>query len=241
MPGSIELQQGADLLFEVVDGGSTLRVRVPAGLFAKLADLTPGDGANLIGFDRLVTAWDTDTLGEVLAEVLGFKKGLVSLANHISFNPVNDGADIQLLLPQALGTGSDVEFARVRSGRLGLPSSGGALTIASIGAGAGSTANAGSFVLSGAGWFHRVQLTVSGTTSGALQTVATFNFPAAYASPPFVVLIPEGRNASALQGAASTACAVTSVTTTGFTLTSGTTTPLNSGTQYSWNFLVIGG
>jgi hypothetical protein len=237
---SIELQQGVDIQFEVVDSGNTLRVRIPANLFARVSDLLALDGASLIGFDRTASAYGTDTAGEALAEVISYKKGLVSLPQHINFAPANAGADIQLTLPQAIGVASDVAFRGARVNKLGVQGS--ALTIGAIGAGAGATASAASFNIEGAGWVHRVTLTVTGATSGALQTVADFLFPVAYASVPLVLLIPEGRNASAIQGSIATACAVPSgnVTTTGFRLSSGTTTPLVNGTQYAWNFLVIG-
>lgn len=237
----INILAGADIQVEPDGSGIFLIVRVTPGIFARLAELGAWDGASMVGADSEADAYDEDSVGAWLASLEGRAKGLVSLPGHLSFAPANDGADLQLLLPQAMGTGDAVQFGAGKFGKL-LGAAGSNFTVSNVGAGAGPSATTGSFSLVGTGFMVAVTLTVAGAPTGGNLEVATINFPVAYASAPRVVMIPTSRQAWALQAANATACNVpdADVSTTGFKLRSGVTTPLVDGTQYSWVFMVFG-
>lgn len=237
----INILAGDDIQVEPDGSGIFLVVRVTPGVFARLAELGAWDGASIVGADSEADAYDEGSVGAWLANLEGRAKGLVSLPGHLTFTPVNDGDDMQLLLPQAMGTGDAVQFGGVKLGKLG-GAGAGQLTVSNVGAGAGPSATAGSFSIFGSGFQWRVTLTVAGQPAGGALEVATFNFPVAYASAPRVVMIPASRRAWELQSGNATACDVpeADVTTTGFKLKSGFTTPLADGLTYTWVFLVFG-
>lgn len=236
----INILAGDDIQVEADGSGIFLIVRVAPGVFARLAELGAWDGASIVGADSEADAYDEGSVGAWLASLEGRAKGLVSLPGHLTFTPVNDGDDMQLLLPQAMGTSDAVQFGAAKLGKV--MGSGSGLSVGAVGAGAGPVATVGSFALFGAGFMTGVTLTVAGQPAGGNLEVARFDFPVAYASAPRVLMIPASRQAWALQAANATACNVpdADVTTTGFKLRSGVTTPLVDGTQYTWVFMVFG-
>lgn len=237
----INILAGDDIQVEPDGSGIFLIVRVTPGIFARLAELGGWDGASVVGADSEADAYDEGSVGAWLASLEGRAKGLVSLPGHLSFAPANDGNDMQLLLPQAMGAANAVQFAGAKVGKLQGTDTG-LLQVGAVGAGAGPSATAANFSISGGGFLWSVSLTVAGQPSGGLLDVARFDFPAAYASPPKVLMLPASRRSWAQQSTLASACEVpdADVTTTGFKLKSGSTVPLTDAVTYSWAFLVLG-
>lgn len=237
----IELQADLDIELVPTDGNTKLRIRVPADTFARIATLLDPTGPNWIGFD-FEQAYEEESLGEAVGLALASVRQVVSLPGHLAVNLVNDDTQIQLSLPQPVRTTDSVRFKAARMYSLGsMPE---ALTLtAGPGAGPDAVVPTTLKMVNGSRMMFKVQCTVAGTPTGSSLPLAVcqIDFPEPFDVVPMVMVIPANRAAWQAQSAAATAVQVPdgAITTSGFTLQSGTSTNLSAGQTYAWWFIVV--